>query len=102
MGGTGNATTQTTRTNSAATRHPGTNALDSRTSRTRAITVHGNSQVHADLGEELGCRVADNPGNTVDRMPPLPVTVLTGFLGAGKTTLLARLLREPHQAGIAL
>ncbi|MDB5571020.1 MAG: GTP-binding protein [Hyphomicrobiales bacterium] len=27
--------------------------------------------------------------------PPIPFTVLTGFLGAGKTTLLNRLLRDP-------
>ena len=30
--------------------------------------------------------------------PPIPVSVLTGFLGSGKTTLLNRLLRDPALA----
>jgi len=36
----------------------------------------------------------DNPLNRRPP-PPIPVSVLTGFLGSGKTTLLNRLLRDP-------
>ena len=28
-------------------------------------------------------------------VPPIPLTVITGFLGAGKTTLINRLLKDP-------
>ncbi len=41
-----------------------------------------------------------NEDNPLDRRPPppIPVSVLTGFLGSGKTTLLNRLLRDPALA----
>ena len=47
----------------------------------------------------------DNPLAASDARrpgPPLPLTVLTGFLGAGKTSLLNRLLKDPTLAGAAV
>jgi G3E family GTPase len=48
--------------------------------------------------------VADKTATSDPRRPdpPLPLTVLTGFLGAGKTSLLNRLLKDPALAGTAV
>jgi G3E family GTPase len=49
--------------------------------------------------------VPDDPIATSDARrpgPPLPLTVLTGFLGAGKTSLLNRLLKDKALAGTAV
>mgnify|MGYP006281492567 CR=1 FL=1 len=35
-------------------------------------------------------------------LPPLPVTVIGGYLGAGKTTLVNRLLREANGRRLAV
>lgn len=38
----------------------------------------------------------------LESTPPIPVTILTGFLGSGKTTLLNRILQEHHGQRIAV
>ena len=48
------------------------------------------------MDESIASSAARRPG------PPLPLTVLTGFLGAGKTSLLNRLLKDQALAGTAV
>ncbi len=37
-----------------------------------------------------------------DPIPPIPLSIITGFLGSGKTTLLNKLLRDPDLANTAI
>ncbi len=51
-----------------------------------------------------GASLVSNAMTPAERMPPppIPLSIVTGFLGAGKTTLLNRLLNDPSFAGTAV
>jgi G3E family GTPase len=46
--------------------------------------------------------MTDERGRPRGPQPPIPLTLLTGFLGAGKTTLLNRLVRDPALSDAAV
>ena len=46
--------------------------------------------------------MTDTPARQRGPLPPIPLTILTGFLGAGKTSLLNRLVQDPALAETAI
>jgi len=64
--------------------------------------------IEQSISNEEADQIKDEPpfdasNNTDDDLPPVPVTILTGFLGSGKTTLIQYILRSPdHGKKIAV